>query len=85
MGPIAPHIVDESVVVSLSTRDIHRCLRRAGLHDCATEESLVVSLIGDNLTADANTARALSPSVFGNGYEKWCGSKDETEMNRRTM
>lgn len=69
ISPSTAHIVHESVVESLTIRDIHRCLRRAGLHDHATEESLAVTLVSDYLATDANGARALSPTAFGGDRE----------------
>lgn len=60
--PSAPHITHEAVIVLLATRDIHCRLGRAGLHDHTAEESLVVALVSDNLTANAHTPRALAPS-----------------------
>jgi len=65
-GVSAPHTTHESVVELLTTRGVQRCLGRAGLHDRTTEESLTITLVGDNLTTNTDTTGALTPSGFGN-------------------
>ena len=65
-SPRASHITHEPVVVLLTTRGVHRCLGRTGLHNRATEEPLAIAMVSDNLTTDADTAGALSPSGFDN-------------------
>jgi len=50
--------------MSLTNRGVHRRLRRTRLHDRTTEESLTITLVSDDLTTDADSAGALSPSGF---------------------
>ena len=63
-SPGAPHTVHEPVVMSLTTQDVRCYVGRARLHDHATEEPLVFTLISNNLATDADTACTLSPSAL---------------------
>jgi len=70
ISPSTAHIVHEFVIVSLTARDIHRCLGRAGLHDRATKESFAVTSVSDHLATNANAARTLPPTAFDDYRER---------------